>query len=79
MDIDCIRENFYAGVRGPEFPLCANDCVEVISGEHAGRRGALISLESVGDDPTYLVEFGDTGADTLLVASLLRVIEEDSM
>jgi hypothetical protein len=75
---ESVRDAFYAGRRGPRLPLCINDSVEVVSGEHAGRGGAVISIESGGNDPTYLVEFGDTGADALLVASVLRLIEEGS-
>jgi len=73
-----VRDAFYAGTRGPELPLCINDSVEVASGEHAGRRAAVISIESVGHDPIYLIEFGDTGADALFAASMLRLIEEGS-
>jgi hypothetical protein len=75
---ESVRNAFYVGRRGPGLPLCINDSVEVVYGEHAGRRGAVISIESVGNDPTYLIEFGDTGVDALFVASVLRLVEGGS-
>lgn len=51
-------------VPGAAFRL--NDPVAVVAGEHAGRVGAVISLERLEPEPVYLVEFGDDGASALL-------------
>jgi len=55
-----------------------NDFVEVISGEHAGHRGSLVSVEELGDDTVYLVEL-DTGNDALISQSLLRVVSSSQI
>jgi hypothetical protein len=67
-------KRFYAGQRDESVPLCMNDPVDVIAGGHQGRVGAVISIESVGDDPEFLVEFGDTGEDAVLRYSTLNLI-----
>jgi len=59
-------------------PFCVNDCVEVFIGEHAGRRGAVISMEASGADPRFLVELGDTGEDVVLPASALCLFPESA-
>ena len=65
---------FYSGDRGA-LPICVNDSVVVISGPHKGQGGAVISPESAGTDPVFLIEFGDDGTDAELAASVLRLTD----
>jgi len=51
-----------------------NDAVLVVSGEHAGQTGALISIEELGQDPVYLVELS-SGTDAYIAQSQLKVHE----
>jgi len=50
-----------------------NEYVQVISGEHAGDAGSLVSIEELGDDPVDLVEL-ESSQDALVPQSCLRVI-----
>lgn len=49
-----------------------NDAVDVIGGAHAGDSGSIVSLEQLGDDPTYLVELG-SGQDVVIHQVFLRL------
>ena len=51
-----------------------NVSVLVVSEVHEGAAGAIISIEELGDDPTFLVELG-TGQDVVIRQSLLRAAE----
>ncbi len=51
-----------------------NDAVLVAAGEHAGQVGSLISIEDLGSDPVFLVEFG-SGTDAYIQQSHLRAHE----
>lgn len=72
-----LLDAFYVGKRHA-LPFCVNDCVVVMSGEHSGRRGAVISPESIDSDPVFLVEFGEDGSSALLAASILRLIDAEA-
>jgi hypothetical protein len=69
---DAMRDAFYAGARSSALPYCVNDKVQVIVGKHSGGKGLVISVESAGDDPEYLVELADIGEDVVLPSSVLR-------
>ena len=71
---ESLREDFFAGRRSRKLPFCVNDGVDVVAGEHAGRRAAVISIEGVDPDTRYLVEFGDTGGDAVVGASELQPV-----
>lgn len=58
-------------LEGVQFRL--NDAVEVVNGAEVGARGSVISLETLTDDPTYLVELSD-GTDRTFPQSALRAI-----
>jgi len=51
-----------------------NDYVGVVSGEHAGDSGSLISVEQLGQDPIYLVEL-ESNRDALIPQSCLTLVE----
>ncbi len=70
---ESLREDFFAGRRSRKLPFCVNDSVDVVAGEYAGRRAAVISIEGADPDTRYLVEFGDTGRDAVLAASELQL------
>ena len=70
-----VQDAFYAGARSASVPLCINDSVEIISGDHSGEHAAVISQESVGKDPEFVVELGANGKDLRLPLSSLRLIE----
>lgn len=65
---------FLSGEELPGVSLRLNDPVRVVGGEYSGRGGAVISVEVLGSDPTYLVEL-DSGEDALIPQSLLIVAE----
>lgn len=75
---DAIRVAFYAGARSSTLPYCVNDTVQVVVGEHSGRKGSVISVESIGSDPQYLVELGDVGEDVVLPSSVLRFVSDNA-
>jgi ribosomal protein S4E len=51
-----------------------NDAVDVIGGQHVGDSGSIVSVEALGDDPTYLVEL-NSGKDAQIRQSLLRSVD----
>jgi hypothetical protein len=51
---EAIRDAFYAGARSSKLPFCVNDTVRVVVGEYSGRKGSVISVESIGPDPQFL-------------------------
>lgn len=70
-----IQDAFFSGLRSSAVPLCVNDTVEVTAGEQSGSFGAVISQESAGADPMFVVELGDRGVDVTLPLSSLRLVE----
>jgi hypothetical protein len=71
-----IEEAFFAGERSEAVPLVINDSVTITSGEHEGSGAAVISQVSMGEDPVYLVELGDSGKDVRVPLSSLRLDDE---
>jgi ribosomal protein L24 len=39
-----------------------NDYVHVVAGEHRGKKGSIVSIEDLGENPIYLVEL-ESGSD----------------
>lgn len=70
---DKLKEQFYAGRRSSEVPLCVNDSVRIVHGPLSGTAAAVISIESVGVDPEFLVELGGSGGDVVLPLSALAL------
>ena len=48
-----------------------DDYVHIIAGEHKGKKGSVISVEEIGEDPVYLVEL-EVGSDTLVPQSVIK-------
>jgi len=69
-----IEDDFYEGRRSRSMPLVINDPVEITDGEHAGRTGAVIAIESLAADPILLIELGQTGEDVRVPLRSLRRI-----
>lgn len=65
---------FLSGDELPGVSLRLNDAVRVVGGKYSGKEGAVVSLEGLGADPTYLVEL-DSGEDALIPQSFLKVVE----
>jgi hypothetical protein len=55
-------------IPGTKFRL--NDPVVIMQGSHQGQEGCVISLESLVDDPVYLVEL-ESGEDIKIQESFL--------
>jgi len=45
-----------------------NEFVAIVSGEHAGKNGSVISLETKGENPSYIVEL-ESGNDVYVKQS----------
>jgi len=65
---------FLSGEELPGISLRLNDPVRVVGGQYSGKEGAVISVEMLGSDPTYLVEF-NSGEEALIPQSFLAVME----
>ncbi len=63
--------DFFAHTPLPGVAYEHNDSVIVVDGEHKGSSGSLVSVEKLGDNPVYLVEFG-SGKDACIPQSRLR-------
>ena len=64
---------FVEGDRLPGVAFRINDAVHVVGGEYAGRHASVIGVDSLGDDPLYLVEL-ESGADALVRQSSLEFV-----
>lgn len=51
-----------------------NAHVSVVGGEHTGDAGSLISIETLGHDPVYLVEL-ESNIEALIPQSFLRAFK----
>ena len=69
-----VAEAFYSGKRTSEVRFAVNDSVEIVAGPHAGKGGAVISVESLEPEVTVLVELGPDGADVIVPVASLRAI-----
>ena len=65
---DEINDLFFAGGRTDEIRFTLNDPVRIISGPHAKRVGAVISILTVEPEVTYLIEPGEAPWDNLQVS-----------
>ncbi len=69
-----VDEAFYSEKRTDDVPFSVNDSVEIVSGPHVGSVGAVISVESLQPEVTFLVELGPDGTDVIVSAASLRAI-----
>lgn len=67
-----IDEAFYAGRRTEEVPFVINDCVRIVEGPLSGKRGAVLSVESIRPEATVRVELGEDGTDVIVPVRSLR-------
>lgn len=56
-------------VRGVKFQH--NDYVKIVAGEHKGKSGSLISLESLAPEPKFILEL-ESGFDVIVLQSELE-------
>jgi len=69
------QHNDYLARRSlPGVAFAHNSYVAIVGGEHTGNSGSLVSVESLGNDPLYLVEL-ESGSGVLVQQSCLRVHE----
>jgi len=54
--------NWLAGDKVGNSKFNLNESVAIVSGEHEGKTGSVISLETKEENPSYIVEL-DTGQD----------------
>jgi hypothetical protein len=48
-----------------------NDYVHVVAGNHKGESGSLVSLHTLADDPSYVLE-AESGRDLIVLQSHLQ-------
>ena len=70
-----MQDAFFAGHRSAAVPFVINDPVEIVAGPHAGRHGAVISIEAVAPELHLRVELDD-GHDAVVVAHQVRLMED---
>ena len=51
-----------------------NDYVRVVTGPHAGETGSLVAINSVGDDPVFVLE-AESNRDLVVRQSQLELAE----
>ena len=56
-------DGWFEGVLPPGVRFLAEQGVVVTAGPHAGKQGSVLSLVSMGADPSYIVEFADGSDD----------------
>ncbi|WP_041531234.1 hypothetical protein [Syntrophotalea carbinolica] len=68
------HDKFYSGKADDRIQFVINDGVRIIRGPNAGKVGAVISLQAVNPETTYLVELGDGSGDIDVPQSNLELI-----
>lgn len=69
-------QRWLAGEVIPEVGFHLNDSVLVVAGSLAGSVGAVISLERMDPEPSYIVELG-SGNDVHLLQSQIQKLDDD--
>lgn len=72
---DKYQDDFYAEKRSEKIKFCINDGVEITSGEFKGILCAVISIQQIEPEVTFLVERGDTGESLIIKQSELRLLD----
>ncbi len=72
--IDDFGNDFLAHRPIPGVRFEHNDSVRVISGEHKGKTGSLVSLNSLNEDPTFTLEL-ESGFDIEISQSEIERID----
>jgi len=67
------HNDFLARTPIPGVELQHNDHVRVTGGPHSPDSGSVVSIESLGKDPVYLVEL-ESGTDQLVQQSCLEFV-----
>jgi hypothetical protein len=66
------QDRWYSEAEIPGFRYRLNDTVAVAAGVHESEEAAVISLEALDPEPTYLVELLSGAGDLTLPESMLR-------
>lgn len=65
---------FYSGRADDRIQYVINDGVRIVRGPNAGKLGAVVSLQAITPEATYLVEVGDGSGDVNVLQSDLELI-----
>nr|WP_319492529.1 KOW motif domain-containing protein [uncultured Desulfobacter sp.] len=69
-----IDEAFYLGQRSDQVKFVINDTVHVISGKHKGKESAVISINTIAPDVTYILENLDGSGDIIISQNAMKLI-----
>lgn len=67
-----IEAAFFSQQRGGAVKFCYNDTVEVISGDHAGKKGTVVLLIDLEPEAKYMLSLSD-GSDIEELESALKM------
>lgn len=67
-----VGDRWIGGERIEGVAFALHDVVDVVAGEHAGRRGAIVLLTRLRPEPVYLVRLDGGGEGARVPQSALR-------
>jgi len=68
------HDRFFSGKADDRIQFVINDGVRIIRGPNARKLGAVVSLQAITPETTYLVELGDGSGDVDVPQSDLELI-----
>ncbi len=69
-----INDAFFRGERSEKIKYVINDTIEVTNGQHKGIEGAVISVETLAPEVTYIVECFDGTGDIVIPQKNLKLL-----
>lgn len=67
-----VGDRWIGGERIEGIAFALHDVVDIVAGEHAGRRGAIVLLTRLRPEPVYLVRLDADGGGARVPQSALR-------
>jgi transcription antitermination factor NusG len=71
---DEINDAFFAGKRSHKIKFVINDTVQVIYGKFKGTEAAVISVDSLEPEASYLLERFDGSKDIIVPQSSMKLV-----
>ncbi len=69
-----INDAFYTGNRSEKIKYVINDTVKITDGEYKGKEAAVISVESIEPNVSFLLETFDGTGDIIVTQSFIKLL-----
>ena len=68
------NDAFYSGRRSNKIKFVINDTVQIIDGDFEGKEAAVISIESIEPEVSFLLETFDGTGDIIIPQSSIKLV-----